>query len=102
MPITCRLWSDDELTAITTGKDKWLATIFMNRNTFSAEEAMHYPYNLRRTYDCYWQADGDLGAEDATIYATDQRMLLRFIDAEYIRRPDAIHQVITQYRPLTY
>lgn len=102
MSITVRLWSDDELMSIETGKDKWLATIFMNVKTFSKEGIKHYPYNLRRTYHCFWNEDGELDEEKATIYATDQRNLLKFLDAEYTKRPNAINQVITQYRPLTY
>ena len=39
-------------------------------------------------------------ADMVTIYATDEKMLLKFIDEEYTRRPDDIHQVITQYRPV--
>ena len=94
MSITCRLWSGEELQSLK--KDKWLATIFMNGKSFSEKRAKYYPYEMRRTYLCDW-----VDQEDHTeIYATDERMLLKFIDAEYIRRPDSIYQVITQYRPV--
>ena len=95
MSITTRLWSEEELQSLT--KDKWLATVFMNGNTFSAKEMRHYPYQMRRTYRCEWLGSTN---EPLTIFATDERMLLRFIDEEYTRRPDCIHQVITQYRPV--
>lgn len=94
MSITVRLWSHAELEA--TKKDKWLATILMNGKTFSQEEMSYYPYSQRRTYICEWVDE----PEPITIYATDERMLLKFIDAEYTRRPDFIHQQITQYRPI--
>lgn len=94
MSITVRLWTDEELKA--TKHDKWLATLLMNGTTFTEQEIAFYPYEQRRTYRCWW-----LGAEEeVTIYATDEKMLLRFIDAEYTRRPDWIHQKITQYRPV--
>lgn len=100
MSITVRLWSDEELEATKT--DKWLATLLMNGGTFSQKEMTYYPYKQRRVYQCTWNTDDEThnDYEPITIYATDERMLLRFIDAEYTRRPDYIHQVITQYRPV--
>lgn len=94
MSITVRLWSTEDLESLKT--DKWLATIFMNAKTFGEKEIKYYPFGIRRTYAC------DFGDEEetVTIYATDERMLLKFIDAEYTRRPYRIHQVITQYRPV--
>ncbi len=94
MSITVRLWTKTELESLQ--KDKWLATIFMNRSTFSPEEIKYYPCNLRRTYLAEWVDE----SEPVTIYATDERNLLKFIDAEYTKRPDSLHQVITQYRPI--
>ena len=94
MSITVRLWTTEELASIK--KDKWAATILMNSVTLSKEMMKHYPYDIRRTYLCFWVD----GAEETRIYATDERMLLKFIDAEYTRRPDQIHQVIAQYRPV--
>ncbi len=99
MSITVRQWSPEELAAVRVGKDKWLTTVFMNVKTFNLSEITHYPYNLRRTYLCRWNKK-PLTANEVKIYATDERMLLRFIDEEYIRRPDEIHQVVTQYRPV--
>lgn len=94
MSITVRLWSDEKLEA--TKHDKWLATLLMNGTTLSEKEIAHYPYKQRRTYLCEWQHEG----APIVIYATDERMLLRFIDKEYTRRPDSIYQKITQYRPI--
>lgn len=100
MSITVRQWSLSELEAV--GKDKWLATLLMNRATLSSSELFFYPYSQRRTYHCTWDTDDETrnDYEPITIYATDVRMLLRFIDEEYTRRPDRINQVITQYRPV--
>ncbi len=94
MSITVRLWSDEELEAVK--HDKWLATLLMNCKAFSSSEMYFYPYNKRRVYICFWMDE----PEPTTIYATDERMLLRFIDAEYTKRPDFIKQKITQYRPV--
>lgn len=100
MSITVRLWSDEELQSLK--KDKWLATIFMNGCNYSEREMKHCPYNQRREYRAIWDEDDETrnNYEPVTIYATDERMLLRFIDEEYTRRPDVLHQVITQYRPV--
>jgi hypothetical protein len=65
----------------------------MNGNTFGEEELAHYPYNLRKTYTAHWDSK-----EPVRIYATDDTMLLRFIDAEYTKRPDYLAEVITRYR----
>ena len=94
MSITVRLWSDADLKAIE--KDKWLATIFMNVKTFAVHEHQYYPHKQRRTYECSWHDQ----PEPITIYATDERMLLKFIDQEYTKRPYWISQKITQYRPI--
>ncbi len=94
--MSIRLWSDEELKAVK--HDKWLATLLMNEKTLTPQEYAFYPYAQRRTYQCEWGG----GPEPVTIYATDVRMLLKFIDAEYIKRPDWIYQVITQYRPIKY
>ena len=100
MSITVRLWSKEDLQAIDrckTQEERWLATVFMNVTTFGEEEIKHYPYNKCRTYSCRWYGQR---SDVKTIYATDIRMLLKFIDAEYTRRPDSIDQVIIQYRPV--
>lgn len=94
MSVTVRLWSDEDLKAL--AHDKWLATVFMNGNSFSEREIEFYPYKSRRVYSCEWVDE----PEPLRIYATDERMLLKFLDAEYTRRPEFIHQVITQYRPI--
>lgn len=94
MSITIRQWTQEELDSLT--HNKWLATVFMNRKSFSAEEIEYYPYKLRKVYICEWVDE----PEAYVVYATDEKMLLKFIDAEYTRRPDFLHQKITQYRPV--
>ena len=93
MSITVGLWNDAEIEAVKT--DKWLATLLMNAGNLDKKMAAAYPYDKRRTYIAEWDDDPSV-----TIYATDERMLKRFIDAEYIRRPDYLTQKITQYRPI--
>lgn len=90
MSITVRLWSKEELQSLQ--KDRWLATIFMNRSTFGKDEIKYYPYNLRQTYMCEW------GNHHAIIYATDEEMLRRFISEEYIEQPWMIHERLTKYK----
>jgi hypothetical protein len=84
--------------------DKWLATLLMNASTLTAEMSKAYPYNQRKTYHARWDDEPENPEnnepEIITIYATDERMLLKFIDAEYTHRPDYLVQVITQYRPI--
>ena len=93
MSIRVRLWSKAELESLK--HNRWLDTIFMNGKTFSAEEIKYYPYNRRKVYTAEWEEEG---WEPITIYATDDAMLLRFIDAEYTRRPDYLAEIITRYR----
>ena len=103
MSITVRLRTDEGLEATRT--DKWLATLLMNTTTLSEEMALNYPYSQRRVYKCQWfEPDNEYHDHEdvVTIYATDERMLLKYIDAEYTRRPELIHQVITQYRPIKH
>lgn len=95
MSITVRQWTQAELESLS--HDKWLATVFMNVKTFTKQQIEYYPYKLRKVYICEWTDE----PEAVTIYATDEKMLLKFIDSEYTRRPDFIHQKITQYRPVT-
>lgn len=99
---TISLWTDKgraTIPAEALKKDNWLATIFMNGVTFSDDEIRYYPYDLRRAYYAYWLDDNPNG-EPVTIYATDERNLLRYIDWKYKRRPDDLFQVIIQYRPI--
>mgnify|MGYP001596942240 FL=1 len=97
MSITVRLWSKADLESLQ--HNRWHATIFMNGHTFSKEEIEYYPYNLRKEYIAEWRPErSGESTEHARIYATDDTMLLRFIDAEYTRRPNYLAENITRYR----
>jgi hypothetical protein len=91
-----RQFSQTELEGLQS--NKWDATVFMNQKTFTEDDLKYYPYDMRRTYSAEWDYEGDI-PETETIYATDEENLLKYIDSEYIRRPDYLYQVITQYRP---
>ena len=80
MSISVRQWSKEELKAISSGKDKMLATIFMNKSTFGEDEIKHYPYNLRREYCATLE-----GAEEQPIqfYATDFPHAIKFLRMQY-------------------
>ena len=99
MSITVRTWTNEELQLIRTGKDKWLATIFLNCDTLSGREILNYPFHLRRTYQCIWETEGETGMESRiiTVYATDTEMLRRFLETEYTRLPDKIYEVVVQH-----
>ncbi len=100
MSIAVRLWTDAELEATKT--DKWLATLLMNATTFNQRmiQALNtLPRKYHKRYLCEWAGE-DEDSEPIEIEATDEKMLARFLDAEYTKRPDLICQVITQYRPV--
>ena len=91
MSITVRLWSKAELESLQ--HNRFLATMFMNGSSFSKEEMRYYPYNLRRSYVAQWGSE-----EPIRVFATDDTMLLRFLDAEYKTRPDDLAEEIKRYR----
>jgi len=111
MNITCRKqddepwddepWDDETLESIRTGTNRYMTTVFMNKKTFSTRSMKFYPpLPLRRTYLCEWrnQDDPSKGTGEIAIYATDKKMLKRFLKAEYTRLPDFISERITTYR----
>ncbi len=93
MSITVRLWNKEDLENLQS--DKWLATVFMNGHTFSKEEIRHYPYNLRKTYEAWFN---DSPEEAVIFFATDDKMAIKFLEAEYVRLPDSLNEVITTRR----
>ncbi len=100
MSITVRLWSKQELEAVKT--DKWLATLLLNETTHTLETILAYqsiPKKNHKVYLCEWVDEGG-EAEPVKVKATDEKMLANFLDNEYIRRPDFISQIITQYKPV--
>jgi len=102
MSVTVRLWSDADLEAIKSGKDKLLATIFMNVSTFCEREIKCYPYGLRRTFICRWFTDNPKEEDETiTVYATDVNTLKQFLNMEYVRLPNLIDEQFTQYKPIT-
>jgi len=98
MSIAVRYWTQTELEQVKT--DKWLATLLMNATTLDEKMKKAYPYNQRRTYKALFIDDIDGGEYIVKIYAANEKMLLKFIDAEYNQRPNELYQVITQYRPI--
>lgn len=84
MSITVRLFDNQDLSNIATGKNKWLTTIFLNKTTFSETEIRIYPYQLRKEYMANIEFDGMI--ETVTFYATDDKMAFKFINAEYDKR----------------
>lgn len=70
------------MTAVKSGSDRWLATVFMNRHSYSEGELRYLPYHLRREYLLYLLELPDWW-EPVTIYATDDEMAHRFAAAQY-------------------
>lgn len=96
MGIAVRLWTSEDLNKVLEG-DRWLTTLLANAKTFG-EESIKVINKVRpkvKRYVCTW-ADGFDSITD--IYATDDEMLLKFLDADYTERPVDIMEVITTYR----
>jgi hypothetical protein len=67
----------------------------MNEATLSAAMSLAYPYGLRRTYVADF---GDEAYEPVTFHATDDEMVLAWIDANYTRRPESLAERVTTWR----
>jgi hypothetical protein len=87
MSITVRQWKTEELENLS--KDGWLATVFMNKSTFSGEQIQFYPYITRREYLAI--LNNSAGNDVITFYAVDDENALRFIREEY--EPSCIKSV---------
>jgi hypothetical protein len=99
MSITVRRFTMDDLNRIHEGSDKRLATVFMNKRTFSQHDIKYYPYGLRHEYLCTWldpEEPRDMPDMEVTIYATDKDTLKWFIEQEYKKLPDIVHEVTTK------
>jgi hypothetical protein len=79
MSITVRQYSPEDLANI--GTDNWLATLFMNKGTFTAEESKVYLGLVRREYIANIEMDGMINT--VTFYATDDKTAIKFITTEY-------------------
>jgi hypothetical protein len=79
MSITVRTYTQEELESIKSGKNRFLATVFMNGCTFSEHDIKYYPYDLRKTYLVYFKGQAD----EITVYATSDFQLKQFIVREY-------------------
>lgn len=95
MSITVKLWDDKELNKLQS--DKWLATVFMNKSTFSGIEMKYYPYNLRKHYRAFISCQD----EPIKFYATDDKNALKFIRAEYNGTIELLEELITTTRYVT-
>lgn len=94
MSITVRLFTAKELLAAKSGTDKWLATLLMNKKTLSPLESAGVPMHLRREYTVVF-TNGD----HVTVYATDEKMAMRFIKSEYhikcVKYVDEVIRLVT-------
>ena len=99
MSITVRLWSKEDLQKAK--KDEWLATLLMNKSTYSTKEIdAVYSLNFKkRTFECFW-IDRDNHEEKTIVKAPNIKMLETFIDAEYNERPTQVWEVITDYKEI--
>jgi len=100
MSITVRLWSDEDLEKIKSGKDRKLATVFMNVSTFRAREIVAYPYHLRKEYGVILKGMGD-DEQVIKVYATDANTAKWFISQEYNAPIEAMWEVITKIRTIS-
>jgi hypothetical protein len=103
MSITVRRWTEKELQKVKRAKteeERWLATILMNSNDFSAEEMKalsKIPIKKQHEYDVVFDCEDNAG-EITTIRATDVKMLRKFISAEYTCPADEIVERICKYK----
>jgi hypothetical protein len=96
------IWTKEELNKIREGKDRDLITEFLNEITFSSEAIKFYPYELRRTFNCFWsENDKELDGDPVIIYATDVKALKKYILANYTRLPDYVSESITHIKEIT-
>lgn len=95
--ITVRLWTPEELATIKRGEDPYLATVFLNKSTFSREEMRAYPYELRRRYVAGFGPDmPDL----VTFYATDDDCARRYLSEQYTIPPMYLAEVRSSKRQI--
>jgi hypothetical protein len=78
MSITTRLFSDCDLENIKTGKDNFLATIFLNVGIYNEKEIKVRHVISCSTYIVFFAND-----ETVVIYATDRENCISFVKAEY-------------------
>lgn len=97
MGIAVRLWTSEDLQKVLDG-DKWLTTLLANAGTFSLE-MIKVQNRIRDRIKCYaafWNGD----VEPTTLYATDDEMVMKFIEADYVCHPENLMEVITEYRTM--
>lgn len=96
MGIAVRLWTSEDLKKVL-GGDRWLTTLLANAKTRdkAMSDVIFKVQSKVKRYVCTW-AEGFDSITD--IYATDDEMLLKFLDADYTERPVDIMEVITTYR----
>ena len=100
MSITVRLWEKDELEKAK--KDEWLATLLMNKSTYSQEELKAYhsiPFQ-EREFICFWEEDNGISTDPIKIQATSMETLRQFLSTEYRRWPDRIMEHIQQFKDI--
>lgn len=99
MGIAVRSWTTEDLSKALCG-DKWLTTLLANAKTF--DDSMMFVLTQSRinvkTYHVRFEDD----EESTTIYATDDEMLLKFLEADYTRLPIYAMEVITTFRDVSF
>ena len=95
MSITVRQWSEADLNRVING-DRWLTTVLANATSFSVEAIRAISsvrYNIKH-YEMMFALDD----EPRILKATDDEMMLRFIDSEFTSRPIELWEVVRSYR----
>jgi len=95
MGIAVRIWTEDELKKVKEG-DKWLTTILANSGTFTTRMIEALPSDTIKRYCALWDGDD----VPATLFATDDEMVLKFIEADFNCLPSELTEVITTYREI--
>lgn len=93
MSIAVRRWSKEDLDKVRAG-DRWLATILANASTYSADELQALHSVKVKRYETMFDGDD----EPRILKATDDEMMLKFIDEEFTSRPIELWEVVSSYR----
>lgn len=99
MGIAIRIWSKEDLSKVMQG-DRWLTTLLANVRTFN--DSMMLEVAKARMNSKKYYAKWDDNEEMSTFYATDDEMLLKFLNADYVRLPTSVTEVITNFRDVSF
>lgn len=99
MGIAVRTWTKADLSKVLKG-DRWLTTLLANVRTANESMMLAIAQTRMKTKKYYakWEDDEEV----TTVYATDDEMLLKFLNADYVRLPIYVTEVTTTFRDVSF